>query len=48
VLEVINEIINKSINEKLKLPIWSGIFFRKIDLCGVSFEDVSWSLIVDE
>ena len=39
---------NKNTNEKLKLPIWSGDFLRKIDLSEVSFEDVSWSLIVDE
>ena len=39
---------NKNTNEKLKLPVWSGDFLRKIDLSEVSFEDVSWSLIVDE
>lgn len=39
---------NKNTNEKLKLPIWSGDFLRKIDLSEVSFDDVSWSLIVDE
>lgn len=39
---------NKEKNEKLKLPVWFGDFLRKIDLSEVSFEDVSWSLIVDD
>jgi len=41
-------IYNKNTNEKLKLPIWSGDFLRKIDLSEVSFEDVSWTLLVEE
>lgn len=39
---------NKEKNEKLKLPVWFGDFLRKIDLSEVSFEDVSWSLIVND
>lgn len=39
---------NKNTNEKLKLPVWSGDFLRKIDLSEVSFEDVAWSLIVEK
>lgn len=39
---------NKNTNEKLKLPIWTGEFLRKIDLSEVSFEDVAWSLVVPE
>lgn len=39
---------NKEKNEKLKLPVWFGDFLRKIDLSEVSFEDVSWSLLVKD
>ena len=39
---------NKNTNEKLKLPVWSGDFLRKIDLSEVSFEDVAWTLVVEE
>ena len=32
----------------MKLPVWSGDFLRKIDLSEVSFEDVAWTLVVEE
>lgn len=32
----------------LKLPIWTGEFLSKLDLSDVSFEDVAWSLRLDE
>ena len=39
---------NNETKEQLKLPVWTGEFLRKIDLSEVSFEDVSWSLIVND
>lgn len=32
-------------NKKVKLPVWSGPFLRKIDLSEISFDNVSWSLL---
>ena len=34
--------IDKEKEIKLKLPIWSGDFLKKIDLSEVNFSDVSW------
>ena len=41
-------VYNRDTGETLKLPVWSGDFLRKIDLSEVDFEDVSWSLVVEE
>ena len=41
-------VYNKDTNEKLKLPVWSGDFLKKIDLSEVSFEDVAWGLITED
>lgn len=41
-------VYNKDTGETLKLPIWSGDFLKKIDLSEVDFEDVSWSLFVED
>lgn len=38
-------IINKEKDIKLKLPVWSGEFLKKIDLSQVDFTDVSWSML---
>ena len=40
-------IVNKEKGIKVKLPVWSGDFLRKLDLSRVSFEDVSWSMLYD-
>ena len=36
--------INKEKGLKLKLPIWSGDFLKKIDLSQVDFTNVSWGI----
>lgn len=41
-------VFNRDTGETLKLPIWSGDFLKKIDLSEVDFEDVSWSLVVED
>ena len=37
---------NKQTNKTLKIPVWYGKFLSRIDLSEVSFENVSWNLIV--
>lgn len=37
--------IDKEKEIKLKLPIWSGDFLKKIDLSEVDFSDVSWYIL---
>lgn len=39
------EVIVLNNDIKLKLPIWSGEFLRKIDLSQVDFTDVSWGVL---
>ena len=41
-------VYNRDTGETLKLPVWSGDFLKKIDLSEVDFEDVSWSLFVED
>lgn len=41
-------VVNKEKGIKVKLPVWSGDFLRKLDLSRVSFEDVSWGMMSDE
>lgn len=38
-------VFNKKTQQIVKLPVWSGDFLRKIDLSGISFENVSWNLL---
>lgn len=38
-------IVNKEKGIKVKLPVWSGDFLRKLDLSRVSFENVSWLIL---
>ena len=40
-------VVNKEKGIKVKLPVWSGDFLRKLDLSRVSFEDVSWGMLTD-
>ena len=40
-------VVNKEKGIKVKIPVWSGDFLRKLDLSRVSFEDVSWSMLYD-
>lgn len=40
-------VVNKEKGIKVKLPVWSGDFLRKLDLSRVSFEDVSWGMLYD-
>ena len=37
--------IDKEKNIKVKLPIWSGEFLKKLDLSQVDFTDVSWCIL---
>lgn len=38
-------VIDSEKNIKVKLPIWSGDFLRKINLSQIDFSNVSWSLL---
>lgn len=40
-------VTNQKTRETVKLPVWSGDFLRKLDLSEVSFDNVSWSLLVN-
>jgi len=40
-------VCNKKTGETVRLPIWSGEFLRKLDLSGISFDNVAWSLITE-
>lgn len=35
-------VLNQEKNIKIKFPVWSGDFLRKLDLSEVDFEDVTW------
>ena len=37
-------VIDEKKGIKMKIPVWSGDFLRKLDLSRVSFEDVSWAI----
>jgi hypothetical protein len=41
-------LLNKETGVKMKIPVWSGVFLRKLDLSDVNFDDVSWSFLADE
>lgn len=41
-------ILNKEKNIKVKLPVWSGEFLRKIDLSQVDFTNVSWDILSND
>ena len=40
-------VVNQEKNLKMKIPVWSGEFLRKIDLSEVDFTDVSWQVFSD-
>lgn len=40
--------LNKEKGIKIKLPIWSGDFLKKIDLSEIDFTDVSWNSLILE
>ena len=52
-LQIEKELLEQLLFEKIdlgsygacKLPIWSGEFLSKIDLSGISYEDVSWTFL---
>ena len=37
--------LDKTTDTKVKLPIWSGEFLKKIDLSQVDFTNVSWCIL---
>lgn len=46
---IFDEVVyNKETGETLKLPVWTGPFLKSVKLCDLSFEDVAWSLLVQQ